>query len=592
MPPKSRRFVRLTRAVDYSRQRLEVYRRNRYEALQQYVGHNYSEDGSRRRVPVNFLELAVNIYKRNLVAQNPKVLVTTVHTELLPQALEFEVVINKLLREIDFSASLDEYVTDAIFSLAVMKVGVTSGDMAEDAGFFHDAGQPFADRVDLDDWVHDMTARRYEEIQYAGNRWRATVQGIADSEMFRASMDEILAHQTRMQFNEQGDERTGLLGRGQTGEFEEWERTVELWDLWVPRGTSSREPLVVTFLADDRGALVEEKPVNIVEWEGPEEGPYYPLGFGTVPNNTMPLSPVSLMMDLHELSNVLFNKLGRQAQRQKTITGVQGGADADGNRILRSEDGEMIRLDNPSNTKEFNFGGIDQTNLVFFLQVRDLFYQLNGNLDLLGGLSPQSRTLGQDELLQDNASERLVEMRNQTTKVVRKIVTTLAKYRWYDPLSDITEVKRIPGSDIELPFRFSPELQEGDFVDYNFDISPFSMVDNSPGQKLRSMANIFDRFIAPYIAQMEQSGVGIDFNQLMRTVAKYSDLPELEQILTLTTPNPRQPDSGGGSGRARQAPNTTRTVNRVNTPGGSRRAGDANITQALQSLNGVGNNNQ
>ena len=59
-----------------------------------------------------------------------------------------------------------------MFSIGIVKQGLASGAVGEIMGFTHNVGQPFADVVSLDDWVHDMTAKRWEQVGYAGNRYR------------------------------------------------------------------------------------------------------------------------------------------------------------------------------------------------------------------------------------------------------------------------------------------------------------------------------------------------------------------------------------------------------------------------------------
>ena len=41
------------------------------EFIRQMVGSHYSDDGARQDVIMNIMELAVNIYSRQLVAQRP-----------------------------------------------------------------------------------------------------------------------------------------------------------------------------------------------------------------------------------------------------------------------------------------------------------------------------------------------------------------------------------------------------------------------------------------------------------------------------------------------------------------------------------------
>ena len=72
----------LTMAMEHARRKLQPYRERRFAAVQEYVGYNYSDTGSQDRMPVNFLELAVNTYRRQIAAANPQVIVTSKNVQL------------------------------------------------------------------------------------------------------------------------------------------------------------------------------------------------------------------------------------------------------------------------------------------------------------------------------------------------------------------------------------------------------------------------------------------------------------------------------------------------------------------------------
>ena len=95
-------------------------------------------------------------------------------------------------------------------------------------------------------------------------------------------------------------------------------------------------------------------------------------------------------------------------------------------------------------------GGINTNSLAYAIQLDRILSRNAGNLDLLGGLSPQSDTVGQDELLASNASKRIADMQDRVTEFTTRIVKDLAWYLWNDPLIDLPLVKRLDGSDLEI----------------------------------------------------------------------------------------------------------------------------------------------
>jgi hypothetical protein len=281
------------------------------------------------------------------------------------------------------------------------------------------------------------------------------------------------------------------------------------------------------------------------------------------------------------LANTIFRKLGRQAERQKTNPVYRAGAEAEAERRKEANDGEWVRSDDPGATNVVSSGGIDQTNLAFLLQVKDMYFTLGGNLDALGGLSPQAETLGQDQLLLGSATNRLVDMQDRTTEGVTNVIRALMWYEWTDPLRSRKLKFRVPGTSIDMELNWTPEQREGDMIQYEMVVQPYSMVSSSPGSKLQAISQVFDRFIAPYQPQMQEQGVGVNFENLMRTISKYGNLPELEDMLDFGQPPPVDVAGGGSASSPRQAPVTTRNNVRTNIPGANRQGADTALAAIL-----------
>lgn len=577
-PNNPKKLSKLYSAMDYSRRKLEPFRRNHFNMVRQYVGSNYSDNGSDDKMPVNLMELAVNIYTQQLVANSPKVLVTTRQRQLKPYAVTLELACNHLLKEIQFHKVLRRAVIDALFSIGIVKSGIELLADQEVYGYLRDLGQPFAENVSLNDWVHDTEAEVIEKCEFMGDRYRLPYEWVMESGVYDKQALSTLKP-TLKSYYDSNEYDPLQISKGSDTDPDEYQSHVELWDIWLPQ-----ENLVLTLPAEGEG-----RPLRVIEWDGPETGQYDLLCFNDVPGNIMPLPPASLWSDLNDISNRLFRKLGRQAERQKTILGIQSGADEDGNRIVDANDGEAIRMDNPDKAREYNFGGIDQTSLAFLLQLKDMFVYLGGNLDTLGGLSPMSETVGQDTLLNQNASKRVAEMQDRVVDFAGSIIEKEAWYLWYDPLIQLPLVKQRPGSSFEIPTVFDPEKMEGDFLDYNFDIEPYSMQHSSPGMKLQTLLQTFQQYVLPLLPVLQQQGINVNIQALFETISKYANVPELMDVLEVvgvsTTFNP------GVVGEMSPKPAVTKhTTERVNRPGSTRSGKDQALSQAL--INGSANQDQ
>jgi hypothetical protein len=574
----------LREAIKASRRKLKPFRKNRKETLKQYVGTHYSDSGATYDQPMNLMELAITTYQQQLVGKCPQALVNTPHRKLKPTARDLELALDHLFEhEIDLGETARDGTFDALFSMGIFKVGLNVSATHELQGWDMDPGQVFVETVDLDDWVHDMSVKKWENISYAGDRYRMPTDVLKASNLYDDAVTDKLPRKKDQEIKANDEDSSSLSGESHQDEAKLHDTTA-VWDIWLPL-----EGLVIT-ITDDDGF---NNPLRVVKWEGPEHGPYLRLSFNKVPSNTMPLPPMAVLRDLNSLANGMFRKLDRQARRQKTILGVRSGKEKDGRKIIEANDGDTITLDDPKSSQEYKFGGIDQASLAFLVHVLDRFSYMAGNLDTMGGLSPQADTLGQEELLAGGSSQRINRMRNRVQKVLKQICEDVAYYLVNDPLIRLPLVKRVPKTDIEIPIEFTSEMVEGDFLQYNFSIQPHSLRDYSPEEQLNKIAQIFQQYVAPFAQLMAEQGKTIDFHALFDVIGRYANLPELKDILVSQGGQgpmgqpfvPMQQQQGAGAGGGGDVPakpaQTTRRYERVNRTSGTRRGTERALAQAL-----------
>jgi len=557
---------RLQDSMTFSRKKLRPFRQNQLEALKQYVGVHYSDNGSDDIVPINFIELALNIYIQHLAARRPNAFVTTNVKELKPVALKMGLDTNNILRELKFGDVIQNVVRQAMFSIGIIKVGLHNTLSVQIDGQYYPLGEPFAMDVSLDNWVHDMTATKWGEIQDCGDRYTVPFDDIGGLGLEGKFINQLQPNDISATLDEEGNEKADSLTQDSEMVQEQYRDTVDLWDIWLPH-----KNMIIT-IADQVDVIGKS-----IDWEGPTTGPYRFLKFNDVIDNIMPLSPVATWIDLHTLENKLFRKLGRQASRQKTGVGVQGGADADGKRVVDFNDGDVFRLDNPKAVTEFKTGGIDQESLLFLLQVKELANYFYGNLNAMGGLERGAETLGQDQLLTANASKRLESMQEKTIEFTTEVIKDICWYRWTDPIRSFPVTIKKYGEQIQTALRLKE--RETDFFHFNFEIEAFSMQHQTPASKVAALMQIYTQVIAPQVPILAQQGIFVDFEAFMKILARYTNLSELNDILIYA--NPTQPDSGPKGQSIRQAPNTTRRYIREGRPGPTSAGSDRVMSQLL-----------
>jgi len=576
-PNNERDLRRFYDSFEWSGSKLRPFRENRFAAIQQLVGGNYSDDGTDCQVYINLIEQGVSTYLRQLAAKNPQVMVESPYPDLKPAATELEIAVNHMIHEINLLQALREVVQEAIFSPSgILKLGMC---IDEGASFNHVGGQYYADPVTLDDWVQDMSVTRFDQISYCGNRYRMRLEEAREFPGFKKKRRQELKASKRSSFNHNSDERAETLSQGTDHIQEEYTDFVDLYEIWLPA-----EKLIVTCEADSSGfGMLTGKPLGIWEWTGPRRGPYHQLSFSTVPGNAMGLPTVANWMGLHELINQIMRKLADQALRQKSVFTYTGESEEDARRVVESKDGETFQTDNPNAVQSMDYGGINQVSLGFMLQMRDMFSAMAGNLDVLGGISPQADTYGQERLLAESASKRIDDMQDQVITFTTAVCQDLAEYLYYDPLIEIPITKRLGGTKYTVtttwPVRDGVDLRDGDFFEYNFSVVPHSMEQPTPSSRLNTISQFFNQFVLPNMQAMQEQGIAINYEKLFRLIAKLSNMKDLEEMLMFVGQPQAQPEKPIIPAAQKPA-HTSHTSERVNRPGASNQ-GKSQIMQSL-----------
>lgn len=551
--------------IEDAKRKLEHVYEEHVDSVDQFVGSHYGEKGTGKTVPTNLIELAVTIYERLLAARTPHCTVSTEYPELKPFAADFEIVLNQLPKEIGLGDTVRRAVKSAMFTMGVVKIGVAGTDPRPNIG-----DEPFVSLVNIDDYFVDMSARSWDEVQFEGNEYWMDTETIAKVYGVSLSGDDY-----------SGDSTTGVRQTNAIASSEAREplhERVLLRDVYLVR-----ENEMLTY------AVQSKKIIRRVAWDGPEGTPYVKLWFSDVPGNLMPLPPVAVWKDLHKLANQIYRKLAKQAVSKKSIAGVIGGDDEEVGRIKNAVDGSAVRVGG-AKIEKIDIGGIDNGNLAFFLQNRDLFSLLAGNLDSLGGLSPQSDTAMQDRLINESASARVKAMADRTIDFCRAIFRRLAWYVWTDPVRE-RKFRKYASRELNIGVnvQWTPATRDGDFLDYNFDIAVFSMQDDSPATRIMKLTNAFNTFILPLTQTMAQQGAYIDMKALTDYVATNANLPILSEMVKFMDPSMGQagtPGAPAGSPTpeyvSTKAPFTKRVYERVNRPGSmTERGKNAVLSQVL-----------
>jgi len=557
-PLSDKQFKQLHESIVWSERQLEKPRLKRVENISQFVGYHYSDHGTDKRIPVSFIKLAVNIFSRLLAPKAPRALITTKEDWLKPTAAALELAVNEIPGEIDLQTTMKALVIEALFSCGWVKVGLHR--VGEILG--HDFGEPFVDIVTLDDIVIDMGAKSPELIQYIGNTYWLDYEEVMDSPWFPKKNKTDLKSDEYKITGDGGERRAE--GISVDGSVELFRKKIQLRDIWLPK-----ERLMVTY------GVQTKRRLKVFKLDSPEQGPYLQLAFDRVPGNILPLPPVLMWRDLHDLANSLFRKLGDEADAQKTVLGFSSSDDEAVTNFKNAKDGDGIVYPGQE-PKTLKAGGIEPNTLAFFLQVKDLTSYFALNLDSLGGLSPQAETLGQEKLLSEATGAQMRDMAAEVIAFSKKLFKTLAYYEWHDVVRDRQLEKSIPGTDISIAIPWNRQSRLGKFEQYNLDIDVYSLQDDSPSLKLQKLFMMLERLVFPLMPAIQQQGGSLDAQKILQIAAKYADFQELNDIVLFMEQNQEQLEEQG-----KMPLNTTRTYERINRPGATERGKSQILQQAL-----------
>jgi hypothetical protein len=582
-------WVRLAEAMKRASLSLRRYRMERVAAVRQYVGQHWSDEGTQYPVPVNLLSLYVQIVARQLVSKAPRVMLSTFDRQMKPVVNAMQAWANDEVERMYLANTLQRVVVDGLFNLGIAKVALATPAESALYGWGLRAGEPFVARVDLDDFVYDVHARDFLEADFIGHRYRVPLDAVKDSKLYDRKATKHLTPTQDDLYNAEGDERINVLGRGTyaANAAEEFLDHVDLWEVYLPR-----HRLVVTLADDHLAGAVATEPLRVQHWLGPKTGPYHPLCYQIVPGNAMPKGPLMDLIDLHHATNDTMRKLMRTVERIKEVGLVEGGSMEDAYRINQADDGETVKCDRKFAQAVFSGQAVPVLHAMT-TAFKDLFAYAAGNLDMMGGLAPQSKTASQDRMLSASASGGVQDLQERTVEHTTSVLKALCWYWYYHPGKVMTSSHTVPGlPGVGVTRHVTPAMRrQGRFEDLGVKVDPYSMRHQTPESRMQMLSELMQQVLLPMMPLLQQSGITIDLNAWLQKYAAYMDMPDLADVVTIAEPPPadsqvQQPEA------AAKATNTTRRYVRENRSSETGQAQDQNRITSLLGVNTGGNPNK
>jgi len=550
---------RLLQAIRNSRTALEPFRRVRRALIKDYVGSWYSEGGAENKTLVNLINQTARIYTIALAANNPQVLVSTPALENIPFARRFEINLNKLISDMSLETTFRAILLDAFFCLGCGVVMMRDTDtrfhglLESEEDVWLDPGEPWFNRVSLDDLILDMPAKELTKMRYCGHRYRADYEKVMSEPGYDKKVKDKLKPTSREHHDSVGTVR-GMASDHGSAEDDDLKDMVWLMDIWIAENNS-----IVTMACDQ-----ELPPLIEREWIGSQSGPYKFLSLGDTPDNVIPTSPAINLKGMHDLQNRLHRRMEDDSDAHRVVNAYPPGGADDAERIRTASRNSWVKMGDPKSIQQVEVGGVDQRDMALATFLQTEYDRFAGNLQAMGGLGQQATTLGQEELIHGNVSRNVADMRMAVVSFASDCILDLGRLMWEDQTLEIKSSMEVANTGIQVRSDWTPDLRRGNFEDYEFKVEPYSMVFKTPEQKLQELFQVL-REIAPLWPMFQASGATLDAQAIVDEIARLKNRPEFKRFISFAIPTDML---GGDQNTVRQSPVTSRETIRRNVPSG------------------------
>ena len=559
--------------MEHNYRKLSNRRRSRYDLVLEYIGGEGGDmidpafvpsvsPQKRKQMYVYLMLQTAEWWSMSLAGNRPRIQLTTQHQELERFRNHFQVGVNNLLREIRVEKAIQAVLQDAFFDIGIARVYL--GDSVEvevEEGLLMDPGLPYVDSINIDNWVVDLTAEKWWEVNFEADWCRLPLDRLKEDPRFDRKVVAQLEPSKLKMSGPQGDPLVRSLSWAGEEDLDEPYRMVDLVNVWLPRENS----IAIFPTTSDFKFASETKPLAVIPWDGPETGPYKHLTFHNVPYNLLPIAPAKTLLPLSKLANSLWRKMSAQAERQKDVTIVEPGAESDGRRIKNAKDGDMITVVNKDRVGVLSFGGANPMNQQMYLAAKGEYDRMAGNLQAKMSLGPQAATLGQEELIYAGVAKQEAKMLTHVAGFVEEIVRDLGHLMWVDEALEVPGSFTIDGTDINVQSNWTPEDREGNFLDYNFDVDVYSLPRRQPEEMFAQLQGLTE-FCLKYPDALGAEGGMISMQEFIRKAAELLNLPDIRRIIKFDQP-PSEPDVAP-TADPRKPAETTRNYVRKNIPTG------------------------
>ncbi len=294
------------------------------------------------------------------------------------------------------------------------------------------------------------------------------------------------------------------------------------------------ENSIITIMPKDKTPKI----LNEKEWEGPGEGPYDVLGYNYMPESPIPIPPAWLWHDMDVSANIVLDKMRELVENQKDLVTYSAESQADMDRAMNASNSSAVRVDSPEGIKSISLNGIkDKSNWDYLTFIMMEQTKQGANPDVMAGRGASAPTLGQEQMIYQNATRVVGNMYNRYHDFMTSIIRKLAWAFWTDPQLEVPVIKEIKGYG-PLPEIFTEPEKVADFYDFVFDVIPYSTQRTSPEMQYQKIMQLMTQFTIPTLQMAMAQGAQLDIPGLNQVLADYVGIKNFKQFYRTAVPKP------------------------------------------------------
>lgn len=513
------RVQKLTKAWQ-KRQEVPLQKRQKLLAL---WASGFFDSGYSRTHLINLIDRGVFTIVPYLVEGNPKILVETKIANCRPWAFTTQLALNFILDKMNFAErTLIPAAINSMFGAGITRTFTEYDRVINLDDNIIKYGNSVIRVIDDADYIGDVAAKTRDDFIIEGDIYKLPTDYAKD--LYSKFADDISSdckltsdyHPEKISNGEWDINRLSLR---------EYTSFVDLY--------LYDEGITITIMPYGKAAKV----LHTVEEDGPGGSPYDFLGYKFFPGTTYPIPPAWAWHDLDTTMNIMAQTARQQAESQKDIIAVTPQNRDFAKKIVTAKNLDILEADNPRDSiNKLSLGGVNPENYNWMNFAEQAFTKTGASSDVLAGRGSQSPTLGQEQMVFENASRIVNNMHTRFQGFMTSIINKLAYKVLQDPSEYIPLIHHVPGVG-DLPRVFSSADKVEDFYSFVFKVMPYSTQRTSPKVLAQELMGFMTQWVLPTYQFAAQQGAELDVPTVTRILSDYMGFENFNQFYKTAVPH-------------------------------------------------------